>query len=176
MEFISIVVGQQFDYDQYSLIFKDWVNQNVYNIEKDVFEEQEEQEPGASHVRSATDSSMASAGVDAMSVSSQTATVPDRTQRLLEWLNPQSTDEDLSIVPYEQAYGLGTWMNAAEVRMVDPDSMTQGVLKYIEKKLRDLYRWQRNWDDCSRERKIKRANDGQCRMATGTSCHPWRYD
>jgi hypothetical protein len=60
--------------------------------------------------------------------------------------------------------------------MVDPDSLSQGVLKYIEKKLRDLYRWQKSWDECPLENRAERARRGQCRMATGNSCHPWWYD
>jgi len=103
-------------------------------------------------------------------------TVSDRTMKLLEWLDPQSTDEDLSIVPYDPVYGIGTWMSTAEVRMVDPDSMSQGVLKYIENELHNLYRWQKAWDKQSKETKTKRANSGMCRMATGKSCHSWEYN
>jgi hypothetical protein len=67
-------------------------------------------------------------------------------------------------------------MSTAEVRMVDPDSMSQGVLKYIENELHNLYRWQKAWDKQSKETKTKRANSGMCRMATGKSCHSWEYN
>jgi len=170
-ELISIVVDDQTDHEFYTMMFRDWTERNIRDSHKDVSEEHDDQSLGVSHVRSATDSSMASAGVDAMSISSAQEAVAfeSQPQRLLEWLKPQSKEEDLSIVLYEEAYGIGAWNQATEVLMVDPDSLSQGVLKYIEKKLRDLYRWQKNWDACPLEHTAGRASRGQCRMVTGTS-------
>jgi len=170
-ELIGIVVDDQNDHDLYTMVFREWMERNIRDSHKDVSEEHDDQDVGASHVRSATDSSMASAGIDVMSISSvQEAVASDsQSQRLLEWLRPQPKEEDLSIVLYEEAYGIGEWIQATEVFMVDPDSLSQGVLKYIEKELHNLHKWQRKWDECSHEDKVTRANKGQCRIVTGTS-------
>jgi hypothetical protein len=100
LELISIVVDQQFDHEQYTSIFKDWKEKNIRDNRQDVSEEHDDQDLGASHVRSATDSSMASAGVDVMSISSVPEAVAFENQphKLLECLKPQSKEEDLSIV------------------------------------------------------------------------------
>ena len=54
LEFVSIVVDQQFDYEQYISIFKDWEEKNIQDSRQDLSEERDEQDLGASHVRSAT--------------------------------------------------------------------------------------------------------------------------
>jgi hypothetical protein len=77
-ELIGIVVDDQKEHDLYTTVFREWMERNIQDNSKDVSEEHDDQDVGASHVRSATDSSMASAGIDVMSISSvQEAVVSD---------------------------------------------------------------------------------------------------
>jgi len=177
-ELISIVVDDQEAQSLYDMTFKRWIDKNIQEDDKELSAEQSTQDARAVPVRSATDSSLASAGIDVMSTSSipEPSTSLSHTQRLLEWLRPQPREEDLAIILYEEAYNTIDWMQATEVLMVEPDSLSQGVLKYIEKELHNLHKWQRTWDDCPYEDKVVRANKWQCRIATGRSCHPWKYD
>ena len=99
-ELISIVVDDQKDQDLYATVFKEWIDRNIQDEDKNLSGEHDAQDVGAAHVRSAIDSSMASAGIDVMSISSiqeSTASV-SHPQRLLDWLRPQPKEEDLSIV------------------------------------------------------------------------------
>jgi hypothetical protein len=122
-ELICIVVDKQIDREQYISIFKDWKEKNIRDSRQDLSEERDDQDLGASHVRSATDSSMASAGVDAMSISSvpEAVAFENQPQKLLEWLKPQSKEEDLSIVPYEEAYGVSAWIACSCCFGIEPE-------------------------------------------------------
>ena len=176
-ELIIIIVDDQEAQTLYDLTFKSWIDKNSQEDDRELSAVRITRDARAVPVPSTTDSSLASAGIDVMSISS----IPEPStslshKRLVEWLRPQPREENLAVVLYEEAYNTIDWIHATEVLMVEPDSLSQGVLKHIEKELRNLYGWQKTWDGCSYTDKVERANKGQCRVVTGRSCHPWKYD